>query len=392
MTPRPDPKPAFSRREFLRLIIALGGATALSAILEACSQAEVTQEVSISPTATRQIPTATQEIQPTATRDIEQTEPTETSAPTPTASDAVDDGISRIAFVMTDNRAEGVRRAIDMLGIKSLDGKNVFIKPNFNSADPTPGSTHPDVLRALVTALKALGSVKITVGDRSGMGDTRRVMEQVGAFRLADEMGFETIIFDEMSADDWVMVKPANSHWEKGFPFARPCLEADALVQTCCLKTHRYGGHFTMSLKNSVGMVAKYYPGENYNYMNELHQSSHQRRMIAEINAAYSPALIVMDGVEAFISGGPDRGEQAAPGVILAGTDRVALDALGVALLRYHGCTTEAGRGKIWEQEQIARAVELGLGAESPEKIQIMTDDQESAVYGERILEILKAG
>jgi uncharacterized protein (DUF362 family) len=241
-------------------------------------------------------------------------------------------------------------------------------------------------------SLKAMGSGKITVGDRSGMGDTRWVMDQVGAFRLADELGFETIIFDELSAEDWVMVKPTNSHWKRGFPFARTCLEADALVQTCCLKTHRYGGHFTMSLKNSVGMVAKHYPGESYNYMNELHQSSHQRRMIAEINTAYSPSLIVIDGVEAFISGGPDRGERVSPGVVLAGTDRVALDAVGVALLRYHGCTTEAGRGKIWEQEQIARAVELGLGAESPEKIQTLTDDDESAVYGERILEVLKAG
>jgi len=34
-------------------------------------------------------------------------------------------------------------------------------------------------------------------------------------------------------------------------------LEAEKVVQTCCLKTHRFGGHFTLSLKNSVGLVAK---------------------------------------------------------------------------------------------------------------------------------------
>jgi len=96
--------------------------------------------------------------------------------------------------------------------------------------------------------------------------------------------------------------------------------------------------------------------------MQELHSSTHQRRMIAEINAAYTPALIVMDGVEAFISGGPDVGERASPEVILAGTDRIAMDAVGVALLRYFGCQTEAGKGKIFEQEQIARAVSWTWG------------------------------
>ncbi|MRS02729.1 DUF362 domain-containing protein, partial [bacterium] len=177
-----------------------------------------------------------------------------------------------------------------------------------------------------------------------------------------------------------------------GFHFARPALEADAVVQTCCLKTHRYGGHFTLSLKNSVGMVAKRHPQINHDFMQELHSSPHQRRMIAEINSAYSPALIVMDGVEAFISGGPDVGEKVFPEVILAGTDRIAIDTVGIAILRYHGCKTEAGRGKIFEQEQIATAVELGLGESTPENIDIMTGDADSMAYADQIKEILLAG
>ena len=52
---------------------------------------------------------------------------------------------------------------------------------------------------------------------------------------------------------------------------------AGGVVQTCCLKTHRYGGHFTLSLKNSVGLVAKRVPGDAYDFMRELHNSPHQR-------------------------------------------------------------------------------------------------------------------
>jgi len=319
--------------------------------------------------------------------------PTETEpAPSATPGEPTTDGTARLAFVKTKDRAAGVRKAIELLGINPVAGKRVFLKPNFNSSDSPPGSTHLQLLAALVTALQGMGAKQITVGDRSGMGDTRRVMETLGVFRLADELGFDTLVFDELESQDWVMVQPPGSHWERGFPFARPCLEAEALVQTCCLKTHRYGGHFTLSLKNSVGMVGKRLPSERYDYMQELHNSAHQRRMIAEINAAYTPALLVMDGVEAFISGGPDAGERVSPEVILAGSDRVALDVVGVALLRHFGCKTEAGRGKIFQQEQIARAVELGLGVDSPEKIEFLTGDADSAEYGEKIREILLGG
>ena len=344
----------------------------------------------LAPMETIGVPTPNLEIASTSTPIPTDPKPTEALLqPSATSTQAAADGKARIAFVQTADRAGGVRKAIDLLGIKPVAGKRLFLKPNFNSADPTPGSTHPDVLFALVMALKAMGAAKITVGDRSGMGDTRQVMELLGVFSMADQMDFDVVVFDELASEDWTMIQPDGSHWSGGFPFARPCLEAEALVQTCNLKTHRYGGHFTLSLKNSVGMVANRYGG--HNFMTELHSSPHQRRMIAEINTAYTPALIVMDGIEAFISGGPDVGERVSPNVILAGVDRVALDAVGVALLRYHGCKTEAAQGKIFELEQIARAVELGLGVDHPEKIELITGDANSQVYSEKIKGVLMA-
>jgi uncharacterized protein (DUF362 family) len=297
--------------------------------------------------------------------------------------------MTRVAFVKTQDRVAGVNKALDLLEIHSMEGKDLFLKPNFNSADVTPGSTHNDVLSALVRRLQAMGASHITVGDRSGMGDTRTVMKQKDVFGMADELGFETVVFDELDASGWEMMQVPGSHWRKGFAVARPVLEADGVVQTCCLKTHRYGGHFTMSLKNSVGLVAKWVPGDSYNYMSELHGSPHQRRMIAEVNAAYQPDLIVLDGVEAFVDGGPARGKQVDAQVVLAGTDRVAIDAIGVAILRHFGTTSAVSRGAIFQQEQIARAVELGLGVDGPEKIELTTDDPDSAAYAAQIREIL---
>ena len=217
-------------------------------------------------------------------------------------------------------------------------------------------------------------------------------MEQKDIFRMANELDFETIVFDELGPDGWLLRQVPGSHWQQGFAVPRPVLEADGVVQTCCLKTHRYGGHFTLSLKNSVGLAAKWVPGESYNYMSELHNSPDQRRMIAEINTAYEPDLIVLDGVEAFVEGGPARGKKVQANLIVAGTDRVAIDAVGVAVLRHFGTTPEISQGAIFDQEQITRAVDLGLGVGSPDQIELITDDPESRAYARQIQEILLSG
>jgi uncharacterized protein (DUF362 family) len=300
--------------------------------------------------------------------------------------------MTQVAFVKTRDRVAGVNQALDLLGAGPFTGKRLFLKPNFNSADPFPGSTHNDTLNALVRWLQARGADHITVGDRSGMGDTRAVMAQKGVFRLAEELGFEAVVLDELDADGWEKTDVPGSHWKRGFAIARPALEADGIVQTCCLKTHRFGGHFTLSLKNSVGLVAKRIPGERRDYMRELHLSRHQRLMIAEVNAAYRPDLILLDGIAAFVKGGPAKGKEVDAQVILAGTDRIAVDAVGVAILRHFGTTRAVSKGPIFQQQQIARAVALGLGVEGPGQIELVTDDPESEAYASEIEAILRQG
>jgi uncharacterized protein (DUF362 family) len=383
----------FSRRDLLRTALKLGGLTVASRLLAACGragQATPTLLPAASPTLT---PSSTITPGPMATPSPT-TAPTLTVTPSPTATPiptpTPEAEMASVAFVKTRDRAAGVQRALQLLGLNPVQGKQVLLKPNFNSADPAPASTHPDTLRTLVEELWGMGALSITVAERSGVGSTRTVMEKLGVFEMAGELGFETLVLNELHArEDWVMIEPPGSHWKQGFPFARVYLEAETIVQVCCLKTHQYGGHFTMSLKNSVGMVAQSMPGMENLFMAELHASSHQRAMIAEINTAYTPALIVLDGVEAFTTGGPMTGQQVASEVVLAGTDRVAIDAVGVALLRYYQTTYQVAQGPIFQQDQIARAVELGLGVDRPEKIRLVTDDPDSESYAAEIREVL---
>jgi uncharacterized protein (DUF362 family) len=291
-----------------------------------------------------------------------------------------------VSLVRTQNRLEGVPRAIALLQSNPVSGKAVVLKPNFNTADPAPGSTHNDTLRALILTLKQMGATRITLAERCGpYAPTQRVMKDKGTFELAQELGFDIVDLEELGADGWVHLRPEASHWKDGFLFPSIYLEAECIVQTCCLKSHAYGGHFTLSLKNSVGMVA----GKGYPYMPELHSSPHIRQMIAEINTAYSPDLVVLDGVDAFVKGGPDQGTRVQANVILAGSDRVAIDAVGVAILRLLGTTSLVNQGRIFEQDQIARAAELGLGIKSPDQIKLVTDNTESEAFATQVRDIL---
>ncbi len=160
----------------------------------------------------------------------------------------------RVVLVRTNDRAAGVRTAIDLLEMGRLSaGQELFLKPNLNSADAFPGSTHMETLTALVKLIQEQGPAKITIGDRSGMGDTRAVMRQKGVDTLASELGLDLVVFDELGSEGWVLFNPEGSHWSQGFAVAGPLLSADAVIQTCCLKTHRYGGHFTLSLEKFRG-------------------------------------------------------------------------------------------------------------------------------------------
>lgn len=302
--------------------------------------------------------------------------------------------MTKVSLVHTLDRRQGTARAIELLEYNPVKGKAVILKPNFNTADPAPGSTDVETLRALIIALRKMGASKITLAERSGPGpSTRQNMETIGIFNLAEETGFEIVILDEMGPEGWVMITPEDSHWPNGFQFPRVYADAESIVETCCLKTHQFGGHFTLSLKLAVGMLPGGFGKEGAPaLMGQLHRSPHQRKMIAEINTAFNPDLIVMDGVEAFVDGGPHQGTRKKAGIIVAGDDRIAIDAVGVAILRMLGTTPEVTGGRIFEQEQIARAAELGLGVTSADQIQLVTGDSESRKMAEKIGEILGKG
>src|SRR5438309_1532432 len=97
----------------------------------------------------------------------------------------------------------------------------------------------------------------------------------------------------------------------------------------------------------------------------------HER--IAELNLAVHPHLTIADGTTLMIAGGPTSGTPARADILLVSGDRIALDAVAVALIRTFGAWPQVTEQAVWEQRQIKRAIELGLGIQGPSHIELVT-------------------
>jgi hypothetical protein len=83
--------------------------------------------------------------------------------------------MSRVVLLKTDARVVGTRREIDLLQPDGIVGKTIFLKPNYNTADPAPAATDTQLL-ALIQELQNAKAGQLTIGDRSGMANTREAM------------------------------------------------------------------------------------------------------------------------------------------------------------------------------------------------------------------------
>ena len=124
-------------------------------------------------------------------------------------------------MIRSEDRVEAVRQAFESIA-PDFYNKRVLIKPNFNSADPPPGSTDPAMLEETIRQVHNLGAGRIQVGDRSGMASTRQVMQRLGVPAMVETYGVEWIDFSGLPADQWERMTFDGCHWPDGFAMARP--------------------------------------------------------------------------------------------------------------------------------------------------------------------------
>jgi len=248
---------------------------------------------------------------------------------------------------------ESIRRVVDAVGgfgAYMKEGETALVKPNLNTIDPPPASTDPAFLEAFVDLLHEHGASKVTIGESSTFyGNTSWNLDHVGVKQMAETRPW--LDFIAFEPGKWVRRKVEGGKHLKSVNVPEALDRYDRLFFVCCLKTHCYT-RFTGALKLSVGLMK---PQQRI----ALHLRNIQPK-VAELASLFAPDLTIMDARKCFITRGPSEGEVREPGLILAGTDRVAMDIEGVRIIQSYEGNTLAG---VVPEELpfIARAIEMGI-------------------------------
>lgn len=266
------------------------------------------------------------------------------------------DGRSVVALVRSEDRAEGIGKAVRLVGgldpiVEGVTGE-ILIKPNCNTDDPFPRNTHPDTVRAIAGGLIVAGfpSERIVLGEISGRFrglPTRHTLRNMGMKEAAEDLGIRLVCFEE---DEWVTVRPPTmSYWPDGIIIPRRVYEADRVILAPIMRPHS-SATFTISLKLAVGMIDAV--GREW-----LHNEEDHYEKLVELNLAYSADLIVADATR-IITGLTTVAE---PGIMIAGSNRVATDAVCVALMKHYGADRVSDKVVLGhEQFMIAEGLDLG--------------------------------
>jgi len=229
-------------------------------------------------------------------------------------------------------------------------GDVVLLKPNFNTADPFPASSDPEFIKAVVELVYGYGAKIVIVGDSSTMSlNTRKVMEKLKIFDLENmEKPPRIYVFEDRK---WIDKEIPEGKYLKNVSVTELLAHADKLILLPCLKTHAYA-QFTGSLKLSMGFVKPF-------QRVRMHMKNLQEK-IAELNKIINPDLIIMDARKCFINKGPAEGELREPGLILASTDRVAIDIEGIKIIQSFGGNSLKDIDPL-KLPQIKKAIEIGI-------------------------------
>jgi uncharacterized protein (DUF362 family) len=246
-----------------------------------------------------------------------------------------------------------VREIFERFDARSMIAKNAKVVIKVNLSTPFKdmayaSNTSPEILDAVCTVLKGHTN-RVWVGESNGMRyKSEEAFEASGFYPILGKHGVQAINF---SNDEWDETDPRQI---KGWGLSRVLLEADVFMTLPVLKTHATTV-FTGALKNQFGC----YPQHDRIFL-------HPRldRAIVTINSVLKPKLVIMDGLTAMEGRGPINGRPRQLGVILGGTDPVAVDATAMRLV---GLDPETSK-------HVVMAAEEGLGIMDVERIDVDGD------------------
>ena len=230
--------------------------------------------------------------------------------------------MSTVYLKKGDDRAGFVRRVFQEFEVTfKTEGRNVLVKPNIVSYEPYPTTTHPVMVETCLELLEDVaGSIIVGDGPAFDARDHRHIMEEHPLKKSCDRFGIELI---DLLTRGTRKVRTRTMEFEASVN----AFEYDYIISLPVLKSHSICG-LTGALKNQLGFLS-------VAEKSRLHIDRDVHRVIAELNEVIVPDLYIVDAVRTMVTTNESRhgGKPYTLGYMIAGTDPVSLDMLGLELL-----------------------------------------------------------
>jgi uncharacterized protein (DUF362 family) len=410
---------AISRRRFLKALSTWAAGLLAAACLPQKPPEPPPPTGTLTPTST---PTATPGPGPTYPPPSTPTfTPTSTPTPTPTAIPTPTPTITPTATLPSPSRSQvaiaqistydraAVRQQVQSLldGLGGLGdvirpGDRVAIKVNLTGGagvPPLPGVaaidsyiTHPEVVRALGELLRDAGAAQIflveAVYDAQSypLWGYEEVAQALNATLIDLNVPHPYTDFVSVPVgQDWFVYEAYTMH---------PVLqEIDAFVSVAKMKCHWSCG-ITLSMKNLIGLVpVTYYRcGSDHLYRSDFHACDGDFRMrlpgaVVDLNRIRPIHLALIDGIKTVEAGeGPwiQGIAPVQPGLLVAGKNPVATDAVTAAVMGFDAATAYPSAPFLRSENHVSLAGQAGLGPHRLEDIQVVGAAIEDVRYGFR--------
>ncbi len=240
-----------------------------------------------------------------------------------------------------ENRRHTVARATEQAGGDFFDrcklAETILIKPNLVHHENQLASTHVDAVRGVLDVIRPKTKAKIIIGD-AGYHGTKAAMRNFGYEHLTEE--YPNVELRDLNDDEWVEGYSILTDGSKNqIRISKTAKSADVKICLTVMKMHRDVG-VSLSVKNwtvgtwvapsrvsATGLIWARWP-----WLHEQGPVAHHRT-IMELYRQLPCDLAIVDGIMAMEGDGPTSGTPVPMGVVLAGTDPFAVDAVACTLM-----------------------------------------------------------